>query len=129
MTNSPEVVGFTPFIVPNEGTKVVPQFAQLYVYDTEHELQNRMQGLGGLDERTLQKLQKMMHEYNPYAYSFRSMRETLQTNPNSELTMVIKVAHTRSRQYSIPIGSEVVAIMPGEGEFSNVVHRDIHVNF
>ena len=64
-------------LVPNEGTEEVPQFAQLYVYDTEHELQNRMQGLGGLDERTLQKLQTMMHEYNPYAYSFRSMRETL----------------------------------------------------
>ena len=66
--------------MPNEGAGEVPQFAQLYVYDTKHELQNRMHGLSGLDERTLEKLQIMMHEYNPYAYSFRSMRETLQTN-------------------------------------------------
>ena len=43
--------------------------------------------------------------------------------------MVIKVAHAGSRQYSIPIGSEVAAIMPGQGECSNVGHRDIHVNF
>lgn len=116
-------------LVPNEGAREVPQFAQLYVYDTEHELQNRMHGLSGLDEHTLEKLQAMIHEYNPYAYSFRSMRETLQTNPNSELTMFIKAAHSRSRQYSVPIGSEEAAIMPSQGECSNVVHRDIHVNF
>ncbi|CAJ0906109.1 4602_t:CDS:2, partial [Entrophospora sp. SA101] len=43
-----------------------PQFAQIYVYDTEHELQNRMNVMPNLDPVILEELQQMLHDVNPY---------------------------------------------------------------
>jgi hypothetical protein len=48
-----------------------PQFAQIYVYDTEHELQNRMNVMPNLDPVILEELQQMLHDVNPYCEMFK----------------------------------------------------------
>ncbi len=49
-----------------------PQFAQLYFYDTEHELQHRMHVMSGMDSSVLASLQAMLHHINPFVRDIRA---------------------------------------------------------
>ena len=40
-----------------------PKFSQIYIYDTDHELLNRLVWNTGLDRHILLKLQKILHEF------------------------------------------------------------------
>jgi hypothetical protein len=66
-----------------------PKFFQLYVYDTTHEVNNRMNSLSTVDGPTssirqdiVQELLKMLDEYNPFAKKFRLTRERLNEHTN-----------------------------------------------
>ena len=102
-----------------------PRFAQLYVYDTDNELLNRLQLFSGLHANVMERLQRMMHEHNPYVSVLKSIHEMLQTDPCMDLKMVICEKRSTSRQYIVPVASEVAAIMPGQGNNNDVGHRDI----
>ena len=115
-------------LLPTEQQQNVPRFAQLYVYDTEREIDNRLNSMPNLDRNVLSALQGMMHMYNPYANAFRSMGELLRDNPNENVTMVICDKQPTSRQYIAPIASEVAAIMPGTGDGENDGLRDIKIH-
>ncbi|KAI5431135.1 hypothetical protein KIW84_035336 [Lathyrus oleraceus] len=57
-----------------------PRFAQLYVYDTENEIENRMHGFrskSGVDVNIVRKLSEMLYEHNVHAQSFRMARDRL----------------------------------------------------
>ncbi|XP_016165030.1 uncharacterized protein LOC107607615 [Arachis ipaensis] len=56
---------------PDQGTR--PWFLQLYIYDTEHELQNRMLENTQLHEILVFKLQQLLHWYNPFLHVFRQL--------------------------------------------------------
>ncbi|MCO5577386.1 hypothetical protein L7F22_031218 [Adiantum nelumboides] len=75
-----------------------PKFAQMYVYDTYHEVQNQMNALEGLDVSTLETLSIMMRSCNPYVDAFYNL---------------------------IPVGNEIAAIMPGQGDMRTSGQRDI----
>lgn len=49
-------------VEPNPGEG--PAFSQMYVFDSQHELENRMNSIPGMNENTLGKLQTMLHENN-----------------------------------------------------------------
>ena len=51
-------------VEPNPGEN--PQFSQMYVYDQQHELDNRLNTIPGLNQQTLEELQKMLHENNEW---------------------------------------------------------------
>ncbi|XP_015933781.2 uncharacterized protein LOC107459978 [Arachis duranensis] len=52
-----------------------PCFLQLYIYDTDHELQNRMLENTQLHETLIFKLQKLLHRYNPFLHMFRQLAQ------------------------------------------------------
>ncbi|KAI5434866.1 hypothetical protein KIW84_021620 [Lathyrus oleraceus] len=57
-----------------------PRFAQLYLYDTENEIENRMHGFrskSGVDVNIVRKLSEMLYEHNVHAQSFRMARDRL----------------------------------------------------
>ncbi|KAF1883265.1 hypothetical protein Lal_00030370 [Lupinus albus] len=56
---------------PNEGDR--PRFMQLYIYDTDHELQNRMLENPQLHENVVSKLQHILHLHNPFVHVFRQL--------------------------------------------------------
>jgi len=56
---------------PNNGS--IPRFLQLYIYDTEHELENRMLENPQLHQTIVYKLQKILHQYNPYVIKFKQL--------------------------------------------------------
>ncbi|CAG8689944.1 17459_t:CDS:1 [Cetraspora pellucida] len=66
-----------------------PEFAQLYIYDTEHELRNRMNIMPGLDPVILGELQQMLHDLNPYCNIFKQAGHMLLANPSLNLRMAI----------------------------------------
>ncbi|XP_025617071.1 uncharacterized protein [Arachis hypogaea] len=58
---------------PDQSTR--PRFLQLYIYDTDHELQNRMLENTQLHETLVFKLQQLLHRYNPFLYVFRQLAQ------------------------------------------------------
>ena len=58
-------------LMPNDEHGRVPRFAQLYFFDTDHELDNRLHHVSNVDKNVLEMLQNMMHCCNPYAHAFR----------------------------------------------------------
>jgi hypothetical protein len=80
-----------------------------------------------LDLDILHELQTMLSEVNPYAQTFRSIRNLVSNNPTQALHLRILAKRSKdARTYNIPIGNEVVAIMVGDGS-EDVDHRDVVV--
>ena len=67
----------------------MPHFAQLYFFDTDHELDNRLHHVLNVDKDYLQILQNLMHHCNPYASAIRSMAIMMQTSNVPKVRKVI----------------------------------------
>ena len=80
-------------LLPEEGQQ--PKFCQLYIYDTEHESQNRIAIMDrpsssrGIDGDILRELQAMVDQFNPYAQVFRRVHNLYGSTPPPDLTMRI----------------------------------------
>jgi hypothetical protein len=72
-----------------------PQFAQIYIYDTDHEIQNRLNIMPGLDPMILGELQQILHNINPYVNQFRQAGNLLKNNPSLNLKLVITNNRTK----------------------------------
>ncbi|PNX97388.1 helicase-like protein [Trifolium pratense] len=104
-----------------------PKFAQLYIYDTENEIKNRMQNFRNikeLDENIVRKLKVMLDEHNVHARSFRMTKQTLQNNYFQDLKFkLISERTTDGRIYNKPTVSEVAARIVGD--IDSAAERDI----
>jgi hypothetical protein len=92
-----------------------PQFAQLYIHDTEHEIDNRGRVMTNrIDKGILGQLQNEMHEHNAYVRSFRAIASHM----DCEVRNIILRASNKgqdARRYNLPTASKVAAIIPGDG--------------
>ena len=94
-------------MLPKEGQP--PGFAQLYIYDSEHENENRHNIIQYLDDDILQNLLNMLDECNPYIQNFRHVRNLIQENASDNIFMIIHGDRTRiSHRYNAPTASEVL---------------------
>ena len=106
--------------------EIQPQFAQIYIYDTDHEVENRLNIIPNLDSTILAELQQMLHDINPYVNIFRQTGNLLKQNPSLDLKLVITNNRTKDSQcYNTPSASEVAAIMIGNGQEMEIQNRDI----
>ncbi|PKY58404.1 hypothetical protein RhiirA4_480296 [Rhizophagus irregularis] len=80
-------------LLPEDGLQ--PAFAQLYIYDTEHENANRHNVMPDLNNGILHNLLIMLDECNPYIRNFRRVRDLIQMNVPDEIFMVIHADRTR----------------------------------
>ncbi|KAL6547449.1 hypothetical protein OROMI_023170 [Orobanche minor] len=98
------VYHFIRSLIPHEGQG---RQLQLYFYDTEHEMHNRLSQSGNLDMHILEDIVEMM-KLNPYASFFRSLREL----PNlKDYTIVLRADPCLDmRIYSMPTTHQVAAI-------------------
>ncbi|XP_050908754.1 uncharacterized protein LOC127122459 [Lathyrus oleraceus] len=88
----------------NEGVR--PRFLQLYTYDTDNELHNRMQEI----------------------YSCTKMFKQLSLLPNiSECSLILKECPSNHHQYNLPIAEQVATIIVGCDADSMEYGRDINV--
>ncbi|CAG8726587.1 25174_t:CDS:10, partial [Cetraspora pellucida] len=98
------------FLFPEENnSNNQPKFAQIYIYDTEHELQNRMN--------------QMLYDINPYCRIFNQATNILNSNSIFNFRMVITDSRSKdSRHYNTPTTSEVAIIMVGIKRISELHH-------
>ncbi|KAF1872726.1 hypothetical protein Lal_00016563 [Lupinus albus] len=107
---------------PNEGDR--PRFMQLYIYDTDHELQNRMLENPQLHENVVSKLQHILHLHNPFVHVFRQL--ALRTYVH-QCSLIIKERPANQPQYNLPTTSQVAAIVV-VGDVETMINgRDIKV--
>ncbi|CAG8724129.1 9051_t:CDS:1, partial [Acaulospora morrowiae] len=89
-----------------------PVFAQLYVYDIAHEGENWRNIMRELNEDIIKNLQDMLDECNPYIQNFRQIRDLIQENVTTEISMLIYSDRTQDPdRYGPPTASEVAIIM------------------
>ncbi|GAU49129.1 hypothetical protein TSUD_376720 [Trifolium subterraneum] len=112
-------------MLPEEGE--APKFAQLYIYDTDNEVANRIQSCGNnksIDAEVVTKLGQMLDEYNVHAKAFRMARDKIQTGNVKELKLrLIHDRNTDGRIYNHPTVSEVAALIVGDVDAGDT--RDI----
>ncbi|KAG4920916.1 hypothetical protein JHK82_049857 [Glycine max] len=104
-----------------------PKFAQLYIFDTKNEVQNRINAISPhnqIQEHIVSKLSEMLDEYNVHAKTFRMARNRLQDAQvdNIKLKLIAnreKDGHT----YNVPIVPKVAALIVGDFDANS--KRDI----
>ncbi|XP_058783166.1 uncharacterized protein LOC131657824 [Vicia villosa] len=95
-----------------------PRFAQLYIFDTEHEIHHRVKGFktkDGIDVNIVKKLSSMLYQHNVHAQSFKMARDILSEGNVSDLKLrLISERRTDGRIYNQPTVSEVAALIVGD---------------
>ncbi|KAI5434865.1 hypothetical protein KIW84_021619 [Lathyrus oleraceus] len=106
-----------------------PRFAQLYLYDTENEIENRMHGFrskSGVDVNIVRKLSEMLYEHNVHAQPFRMARDRLCEEGVSDLKLrLISEQRNDGRICNQPTVSKVTALIVGDVDTAE--KRDIIV--
>ncbi|XP_035841358.1 uncharacterized protein LOC110919437 [Helianthus annuus] len=102
-----------------------PRFAQLYIYDTAHEIDNRFYALrncvpSSSDESIFRSLVvdllAMLDENNVLVQAFRMARERFDDLSRQPVRLrLLGTRNTQVRQYNLPTASEVAALIPSDG--------------
>ncbi|XP_050126253.1 uncharacterized protein LOC126603446 [Malus sylvestris] len=111
-----------------------PKFAQLYVYDTYNEVQNRLRAFNSqgnnrnLDSSIVQELIKMFDECNQLVKFFRTARDKFEIDGLINLTMTLLGRQPRdSKQYDQPASDEIGGLIVGDIGLSDS-NRDIIID-
>ena len=99
-------------LFPDFGQK--PKFSQIYIFDSNNELANRLAWNAGLDKQILLDLQNMLHQCNPYVACFKRTADVFSRSKESEnLKLVLKQdTYKDLRRYNLPTASEIAVIIP-----------------
>ncbi|XP_031125091.1 uncharacterized protein LOC116027528 [Ipomoea triloba] len=84
-----------------------PRNLQLYFYDTDHEIQNRVESVARLEENIVKALIEVM-SCNPYANFFRSLKDVVHSDDFSIL--LNSSPSLDQRLYNSPTASQVAAV-------------------
>jgi hypothetical protein len=118
-------------LLPGDG--LTPRFAQLYFYDTENEVPNRMNTLNrsdsNLDRFIVDSLVQMLDESNVLVKIFRMARDRFRGGNIHHLRLrLIGSRSTDGRDHNLPTCSEIAAIIVGDIGVENA-HRDVIVDY
>ncbi|GKC26763.1 DNA helicase, partial [Tanacetum coccineum] len=108
-------------LCPTDGEP--PRFPQLYIYDTDNEVDNRLSHYGGdnsiLRRDIVEGLIELLDSHNALVQLFRTAREKLQDNhvPNFKVRLYNVVA---AKEYELPTGDMLGAIVYETGPESNM---------
>ncbi|RZB57296.1 hypothetical protein D0Y65_046101 [Glycine soja] len=95
-----------------------PKFAQLYIVDTENEVQNRINAISPhnqIQEHIVSQLSEMLDEYNMHAKTFRMTRDRLQdVQVNNIKLKLIANREKDGRTYNVPTVPEVATLIVGD---------------
>ncbi|PNX97915.1 helicase-like protein [Trifolium pratense] len=95
-----------------------PKYAQLYIYDTENEIDNRLQCFRNnksIHRHIVRNLTNMLDEHNVHVKSFRMARDLLKDGNVQDFKLkLISERTTDGRIYNQPTVSEVAALIVGD---------------
>ncbi|XP_021764733.1 uncharacterized protein LOC110729312 [Chenopodium quinoa] len=103
-----------PDLLPNDNS---PKYLQLYFYDGQHEVQNRVKCFPEVREDIIRILMKVT-EKNPYARFFRSLKE-IEIDENTQIVLN-QTTVLDQRVYNAPLTDEVAVVWP-DGVSSNEI--------
>ena len=91
-------------------------FSQIYIYDQEHELENRLKAVYKLDKILLRESQDMVKEINPYAKMYGHEADMIWQNPTEDIQLVLKATWKTIDpwHYNVPTGTDIAVIVPAE---------------
>lgn len=118
-------------LLPTDGLS--PNFAQLYFYDTENEISNRINALNqsdnSHDSSIVDALVRMLDESNLLVKNFRMARDHFSGGNTHHLRLrLIGSRSTDGRVQNLPTCSKIAAIVIGDIGLDNT-HRDIIVDY
>ncbi|CAI0422981.1 unnamed protein product [Linum tenue] len=103
-------------LLPAEGER--PKFAQLYMFEPENEIDNRLSNFASRDSQLmpelLTSLLHMLDQHNELVKTFRRIRQQLQTSATPNMKLRIFGAKSQNRQYDLPTSSDIAALIPGD---------------
>uniref|UniRef100_A0A2N9J2K3 ATP-dependent DNA helicase n=1 Tax=Fagus sylvatica TaxID=28930 RepID=A0A2N9J2K3_FAGSY len=118
-------------LIPVDGQR--PKFAQLYIYDTENEVTNRIGSIIGdnsrntVDQDIVAGLLEMLDQCNSLVKYFRMARDRFNESEIHDVRIrLIGNRNSDGRQYNFPTTSEVAAIIVGDFNIESC-NRDIIV--
>ena len=107
-------------LMPSEGHR--PEYAQLYIFDTEHEVSNRINVASSssrspfhTNQNIVASLIEMLDMHNPIVKLFRTARERLLGDSSYQYHIrLFGKANAHGDIYSAPVASEVVGLIVGD---------------
>ncbi|KAK1353479.1 hypothetical protein POM88_051844 [Heracleum sosnowskyi] len=118
-------------LIPDGGQD--PKFCQLYIYDTENEVKNRMKWINVRDGTTVhaeivEALMKMLDEKNELVKEFRTQRDRFKEGEVTDLEITLKVSRADDgRENHVGPSDEIAGIMVGDLD-DNCGFRDIVIH-
>ncbi|XP_063949879.1 uncharacterized protein LOC135152724 [Daucus carota subsp. sativus] len=115
-------------LIPDDGD--TPKFCQLYIYDTNNEVNNRLRWVNVadgqvVDAEVVDGLIQMLDENNELVKKFRMARDRWENNDLVDLKLELKVCRSQSgRENHISPSDEVAGIMVGSSS-NTTPDRDI----
>ncbi|KAL0414287.1 UNVERIFIED_CONTAM: ATP-dependent DNA helicase PIF1 [Sesamum radiatum] len=109
-------------LLPSPGTR--PRYIQMFIYDTEHEIENRLLENNGLDRELVDKIKHILDAHNPFV---QTLRQLAQRDDILDCKLLIKERPTAHSRYALPTASQVAAIIVGGDEVVDTNNRDIIV--
>ena len=109
-------------LLPEQGRD--PNFAQIYIYDTDYQVIRRGQLYPEINPAIIRTIQGVLERDNPHVRHFMSHSiETLEDQPSQDFEFVVD-GTSRDRRYDLPTASEVAVLLPGDGSNASD-NRDI----
>ncbi|GKB49987.1 hypothetical protein Tco_0900740 [Tanacetum coccineum] len=108
------------------------KFAQLYIFDTENEIQNRISTVSyaesssskndQLDYKLTTDIRDLLDEINPLVKDFRMAGERIRSSDDKKVSLrLIGTRQRDGRQYNLPTASEVAALIVRD--FDSTEHK------
>ncbi|GKD78081.1 hypothetical protein Tco_1340702 [Tanacetum coccineum] len=119
------------------GTGKNAKFSQLYIFDTENKITNRIKAVSKeqstgskdkkLDRELATEIRDMLDSINPLVKEFRMVGERIKTTKDERLKLrLIGTRKRDERQYNLPTTSEVAALIVGDFDsvrFYNLINN------
>ncbi|XP_073296895.1 uncharacterized protein [Primulina huaijiensis] len=110
-------------LLPNENCR--PRYMQMWIVDTDHDIDNRLHENPELRRELLLKIQNILDQHNPFVHVFRQIGKC-QDIPNCRL--IIRQQKPNEHQYSLPTTSQVADVIV-DNEFQETLRgRDITIH-
>ncbi|XP_072090419.1 uncharacterized protein [Arachis hypogaea] len=113
-------------LIPPEGN--IAKFSQLYVFDTQDEIETRMgEHHKEIHEDIVRELKQMLDDNNVLVKAFRMVRDSLTRESNNTIKLrLLDKREKDGRRYNLPNTDEVAALIVGDFDI-NKTDRDIVV--
>ncbi|KAF7821900.1 uncharacterized protein G2W53_027355 [Senna tora] len=118
-------------LLPPNGER--PKFSQLYIYDTENEVSNRVKNLSSsrennqFDASIVLQISQLLDSCNPLVKQYQTVKDHCRSSNTSNLRLkLIRKRNSDARTYNLPTASEVAALIVGDIDLSTG-ERDIIV--